>query len=94
MLVSVMTATVSRSDDDLRTISSRFLQWASLLLLELQLALWKDIQLEKMSINLLPRWNLKFKESKVVKIPFSQLFMSTMELFILLLLGSYIFRAR
>jgi len=44
--------TVLRSNDNSRMISLSFLQWVALLLLELWSALWIDMQLEKMSINI------------------------------------------
>ena len=71
--------TVLGSDDDSRMISLSFLQWVAFLLLKLQLALWIDMWLEKILINLQPGWRIMFRGSKVEKILFNQLFMLTIE---------------
>jgi len=51
ILVSETTITVFGSDDVLKISSLSLLQWAILLLLEWWSALWKEKQLEKISIK-------------------------------------------
>jgi len=59
MLVSEIMMTILRSNKDLRTISSSFLQWVSLLLFELQSALWIDIWLGRILISLQHRQKIE-----------------------------------
>lgn len=59
MLVSEIMMTILRSNKDLRTISSSFLQWVSLLLFELQSALWIDIWLGRILISLQRRQKIE-----------------------------------
>ena len=73
MLASKTTMTIF---DALNTISSSLLQWALLLSLEWQSALWN----EKWLVS--PRQNSLLRESKDGKIPLRQLLASLMELLI------------
>jgi len=83
MLVSETTMTVNGSDDALRVILSRILQWWDLLSLKWWSALWNEKWLGNTSISLFPKWNVSFKESNNGNTLLRQLLVSTIELLML-----------